>query len=226
MNVGNKSTAELVKEEISSNLYLNEVLKKGLINYSALTREILSKIKHKNKKANFSSVLIAIQRYYDEIKVTKSENDCGELLKDCELIMKNKISSFTLERTKNVMNLINKISKTIRWDLGDIMFFVQGSGEITVVIDKKNEKKFSGLGKSILEKKEGLTLLSLREAGESTSYSKDIPGFLSFITGKLAEQEINIIDIASTYKQVIFVLYEKDSTKAYTVLDSLIKHYQ
>jgi aspartokinase len=140
--------------------------------------------------------------------------------------MKNKICSLTLERTKDVMNLINNVSKTIRWDLGDIMFFTQGSGEITVVIDKKNEKKFSGLGAKVIEKKEELTLLSLRETGESARYSKDIPGFLSLITGKLAEREINIIDIASTYKQVIFVLNEKDSTKAYSILDNLIKHYQ
>jgi hypothetical protein len=220
-----KTTAELVKEEIKSRLFTNETLKQGLINFSALARELLPKIKTRNKKANFASVLIAIQRYYDEVKSSKSEN-IGELLKDCELIMKNRVSSLTLERNKKVMNLINQVSQSIRWDLGDIMFFIQGSSEVTLVIDKKNEFKFSSLSGSIVEKKTDLALLSLRESGELNKYSKDIPGFLSLLTSTLANSSINIIDIASTYKQIIFVLYEKDLAKAYTTLENLIKHYQ
>lgn len=225
-DIEEKSTAELVKEEIKSSLYLNEIIKRGLINYSALAREMLPKIKRKNAKANFAAILIAIQRYYDDNKVNERADKVGRLLIDCELIMKNRVISFTLERTKKVMTLVNEVSKNIRWDLGDIMFFVQGSAETTVIVDKKNEKNFSYLGKSILEKKEGLALLSLREFGETEMYSKDIPGFLAFLTSTLADNGINIVDIASTYKQIIFVVGEKDLTKAYNVLDNLIEHHR
>jgi len=218
-----KPTSELVKEEIRSSLYINEVLKRGMINFSALTRELLPKIKRKNKKANFASVLIAIQRYYDDNKSPSSKDVLLDLLKNSELIMKNKVCSLTLERTKPVMTLINKISQNIRWDLGDIMFFIQGSSEITVVADKKNEKLFLGLGNKIIEKKENLALLSLRETEEKNSYSKDIPGFLAILTNTLSDNGINIIDIASTYKQIIFILEEKDLIKAYGSLDKLIK---
>lgn len=217
-----KATAELVKEEIKSSLYLNEILKQGLINFSALTRELLPKIQKNNKKANFSSVLIAIQRYYDEIKTGKPDERLIQLLKNSELIMKNKISSLTLERTKSAMSLINKISEQIRWDLGDIMFFIQGSGEITVVIDKKNQSKFDVLGKKIIEKQENLAILSIRET--SSAYSKQVPGFLALLTNTLANNHVNIIDVASTYKQILFIIDEKDLTKAYESLDKLIKH--
>lgn len=220
-----ETTAELVREEIKSSLFLNETLKKGLINYSALVRLLLPKIQLKNKKANFQSVLIAIQRYYDEHKEKSDKDILGELLKDSELIMKNRIYSLTIERTKPAMSLINKVSQEIRWDMGDIMFFIQGSAEITIIIDEKNKKKFDCLGKKIIEKKANLSLLSLREVGETTSYSKDVPGFLSALTSTLSDNSINVIDIASTYRQIIFVLDEKDLTRAYESLDKLIKHY-
>ena len=219
-----KPTSELVKEEIRSSLYINEVLKRGMINFSALTRELLPKIKRKNKKANFASVLIAIQRYYEDNKSQNDKSPLIDLLKNSELIMKNKVCSLTLERTKPVMTLINKISQEIRWDMGDILFFIQGSSEITVVADKKNEKLFLSLGNKIIEKKENLALLSLRETEEINSYSKDIPGFLAILTNTLSDNGINIIDIASTYKQIIFILEEKQLIKAYSALERLIKN--
>ena len=218
-----EKTAQLVKEEIASSLFVNEALKKGLINYSALARELLPKIKIKNKKANFSSVLIAIQRYYDEVNEKKSnETELKKIISKSELIVKNKIISFTFERNKKVMGLINTISSEIRWDLGDILFFIQGAGEVTVIFNRKNLFKFDKLKSNIIEKKESLAILSLRESDEMENYSKDVKGFLAFLTSTLADNNINIIDIASTYKQIIFVLDEKDVISAYEILNKII----
>lgn len=218
-----EKTAQLVKEEIMSSLFVNESLKKGIVNYSALVRELLPKIKLKNRKANSSSVLIAIQRYYDEIKNKPSEFDVlKKIISGCELIVKNKIVSFTFERNKKIMNMINLVSHKIRWDMGDIMFFVQGAGEVTLIIDKKNSNKFESLKSSIIEKKEELAILSLRESDEFKNYSKEVKGFVAFLTTTLADNNINIIDIASTYKQIIFLLDEKDIMNAYETLNKLI----
>jgi len=220
-----KSTAQLVKEEINSSIFILESLKKGIINYSELTRQILPKIKEKNNKANFQSVLIAIQRYYDEIKEQVSADAFKDILKDAELIMKTNIVDLTLERTKKTMNTINEVSSGIRWDMGDIMFVTQGTGEVTIIIDKKNLKKFDKLKENMLEKKENLAILSLREPEELKSYSKGIIGFLALLTTSLADKGINIVEIATTYKQNIFVISEKDLPKAYETLSKLIEHY-
>jgi hypothetical protein len=123
-------------------------------------------------------VLIAIQRYYDEIKSPNSKNNFSEILQDSELIMKNKIVSLTLERTKDSLNFIAKLAKKIRWDLGDILFTTQGSGEVTIVLDKKNARIIEKSKLKILEKKLDLSIISLRETEELESYSKDEIGFL------------------------------------------------
>lgn len=171
-------------------------------------------------------MLIAIQRYYDEIKSPNSKNNFSEILQDSELIMKNKIVSLTLERTKDSLNFIAKLAKKIRWDLGDILFTTQGSGEVTIVLDKKNARIIEKSKLKILEKKLDLSIISLREPEELESYSKDEIGFLSLLTTTLGDNKINIYDIATTYKQIIFVIPEKDLTRAYDVLNNMIQYYK
>lgn len=222
----NKKTAELVREAIKSSLFINETLKNGLINYSALTRVLLPKIQEKNPKANFQSVLITIQRYYDEVKGKKIVKEFKEILKDSELLMKNQIVSITFERNKFVMDKINKISKNIRWDMGDILFFTQGNSEITLVIDKKNKLKLNIIKEYILEEKDNFSILSLREPEKLKAYSKNVQGFLALLTSALSDSHVNIYDISSTYKQIIFVIEEKYLTKAYETLNKLILQHQ
>lgn len=222
-----EATAGLVKEEINSSIFVLESLKRGLINYSELARQLLPKIKKINSKANFSSVLIAIQRYYDEIKEqTGFSEEFKEILKNAELIMKTNIVDITLERTKEVMTTLNEVSKMIRWDMGDIMFVIQGTAEITVIIDKKNLKKFEKIKSYIIEKKEELAILSLREPEEITSYSKGLVGFFAMLSTLLADQNINIWEAATTYKQNIFIIYESDLSRAYETLNKLIEFYK
>lgn len=222
-----EAIARLVKDEINSSIFLLESLKRGIINYSELSRQMLPEIKKKNSRANFASVLIAIQRYYDEVKEKERLSEqFRDILKDSELIMKTNIVDLAFERTKEVMKLLNEVSKTIRWDMGDIMFIIQGTGEITVIIDRKNLKKFDNIKDKMIEKKEKLALISLREPEEITSYSRELVGFFSLLSTLLSDKNINIWEAATTYKQHIFIVYESDLSKAYETLSKLIEFYK
>jgi aspartokinase len=217
-----KTTAELVREKINGSLYLKEPLKKGLINFSELTRQLLPEIRKENEKAKFESVLIALQRYYDEIKGGGTEDTFKEILSESELMMKNNIVTLAIERNKKTLNLLTNISKEIRWDLGSIMFFIQGLSEITVIIDKKNIKKFDKI--KILEKKENMATISIREPDNLKKYSKDVLGFLALLTTTLSDNNINIYDMATTYKEITFVVEEKQLMSAYNTLKKLISN--
>jgi hypothetical protein len=221
-----EKTAKLVKEEINSSFFILESLKKGIINYSELARQILPKIKQENLKANFASVLIAIQRYYDEVKDKKVHEGFRDILTGSEIIMKNNIIDLTYERTKEVTKTINEVSKIIKWDMGDILFIIQGNCEITVIIDKRNLKKFESIKNQLLEKKENLALLSLREPEDIFAYSKGLVGFFALLSTLLADKNINIWEAATTYKQNIFVIQESDLPKAYETFRTLIEFYK
>ena len=219
------TTTSLVREAVAASLVLSETLQQGLINYSALTRRLLPTIKKKNPKANAASVLIALQRYADELASKPVDNQAQAILANAEIIMKNNIASYTLERTALVMTELNEISRSIRWDAGEIFFFIQGTSEITVVIDANNNSRFIKLNAYIIEKITDLGIISLREAEHSAKkYSKNVPGYLALLTKTLADHHINILDIASTYRQIIFVIKEQQLTTAYGILSALCKY--
>ncbi|MBA3063997.1 ACT domain-containing protein, partial [Candidatus Woesearchaeota archaeon] len=58
------------------------------------------------------------------------------------------------------------------------------------------------------------------------AYSKNVHGFLALLTSALSDNNVNIYDISSTYKQIIFVIEEKYLTKAYETLNKLILQHQ
>lgn len=221
------TTAQLVREEINSSIYLKETLKKGLINYSELARQLLPKIKKHNKKANIASIIITLQRYYDSLKEKKSETEkfIESQMPKVELSIKNKIITYSYERNKKVADTITNISKEIKWGSGDMMFSIQGSSEITIIIDQKHEDKFNSIKKYLIEKKEDLATLSVREP-EGIIYSKEVPGFLAILCSTLADNNVNIYECATTFKQIIFVLHKDQVLKAYEVFNKLAEHYK
>ena len=61
------NVTKLTEDYISEHPYVKDCLKKGLINYSSLTRQICSDL-DLNVKKNFDAVLIACRRYFRKIK--------------------------------------------------------------------------------------------------------------------------------------------------------------
>ena len=155
-------TSELVKNELKGSMFINELLKENLINHSSLARKLLPKIKKQNTKATFESVLITIKRYSSSLPKQKISNELKKIIADSELLMKNDIVELTIERTPTIFQFFNDLSKEIRWDLGEIFFIIQGSGEITLIMDKKNQEKFKKLKPSVIEKRENMALISIR----------------------------------------------------------------
>jgi len=217
-------TADLVRQEIKKNLFVEELLKENLINHSSLARKMLPEIKKINPKATFDSVLIAIKRQVMVLPKTKLVPELKDIIGSSELLMKNEILEITVERNPALFLFLNDLAKSIRWDLGEVFFVVQGSGEITLIIDAKNQEKFSKIKSQIIETRKKLAFISVRES--SKKYSKEVKGYLSFLTNKLTENDINIVEIASTHKQVIFIIEEKDLIKAYGVFNELIKAFR
>jgi len=217
--------AELVRYEIKNSLFIQELLKEGLVNHSALARKTLPSIKKQNKNATFDSVLIAVKRFIPELEKESISVELSKIIANSELIMKNDIVEITTVRTSDIFDWITKFSNKIRWDLGEIFFIIQGSGEITFILDKKNRAYFSKLKNFLIQEEDDLALISIREKADKI-FSKEVPGYLSLLTTILNDHNINIVEIASTHNQMIFIIKEKDLTKAYDILSNLIKYHR
>jgi len=225
----NTKTADLVKGELENDLFLLETLKEGIINYTALARKLLSRIKKENPKTNIESISIAIKRYVIKEKKNYVSKTMKNIIADSQLSTKNDIVHMTFKRTDWISSKIGEISKRIEWDQEDIFLVNQGHGEITVIIDKKNKSLFNDCKKYLIEETNNLSLLSIKEAYSNNSENKkgiDVPGIYSYFISKLSRNSINIIEIISTLSQLTFILKNKDLLNAYKLLIESIEYFR
>ncbi len=209
-------TADLVRIELETDLFIMDYLKEDIVNVAALARKMLPKIKKENRKANIESVSIAIKRHVQNSKKEKMNPRLKKVISNSQINIRDNIIHVTMDRTLGSMNKVNEISKKIRWDQDEFCLINQGAGEITIIADEKNIKLFNG------EIKKKLALLTIKESITETK-GIDTPGLYSYFISQLSKRAVNIIEIVSTSSQVSFLIDEKDLTKAYDILKKCVE---
>jgi hypothetical protein len=203
------TTTELTERYIENHLTVKECLKKGLINYSALSR-LIAKELNIEKKTSMEAILIASIRYKDKIQKisTNFDNKILGLLKDCNVEIKNNIVIFTLDKMTYPDKLID-IEKTIKKDKGQF-FSVEGSKSITLITQKKYEEVIQEKFKvNVLNKNNDQSLITLN----TSPNIEKIPGVINYITSLFFEKSINITELTSCYDDIIIVVDSKDVQK-------------
>ena len=225
MEEGN--TAQIVREEIDKDIFLQNSLSKGIVNNSELARQLLPTIKRKNPKATLESVTISIARYIDSLKQSRVEKELIAQIANSQVSLKNDIVHVTFYRNNSIVNEINEISKKIRWDLDEVLFINQGSGEITLVFDKKNKHLFGKILANAVEVRENSAILSIKEGKiKGLTPSIEVPGLYAYFLNQISKNGLNILDVISTRSQITFVINEKDLIKSYEVINNCIKHFR
>ena len=106
------TTTELTQEYIETHISIKDCLKKGLINYSALSR-LIAKDLSVEKKTSKEAILIASRRFKDKIKTIPLEDKIVKLFKKSNVEIKNNIVIFTIDKSVYPESLID-IEKTIK----------------------------------------------------------------------------------------------------------------
>lgn len=204
---------KLTEQYISEHPSIKDCLKKGLINYSSLTRQ-LCKDSDLDLKKNFDAILIACRRYHRKIgKEAVLENKIIKVLKDSKLEVKNKIDVVLVEKDIYYGHII-ELQKEIK-KKSELFHIIEGSNTITVV----TSHEFLGVVKKLFKNKiikvtEDLAEVTLK----SSEDVENIPGIIAYLSTLLAENGINIIETMSTWTDTLFVIAEKDIAKVMGLL--------
>ena len=177
------TTAKLTEEFIETHPSIKDCLKKGLINYSALSR-LISKELNIEKKTSMEAILVASRRYKDRIFIKCLEDEILNLFKKSRFEIKNKISVIIIEKNIYFEELI-EIEKRIKNEKG-IFFAIEGTKTITIIVHDQDKKLIEQkLGKHIINKKKDLSLISIYSPGIEKT-----PGSIAFLTGLFFENGI------------------------------------
>lgn len=208
-----KTTTKLTQEYIKDHPFIKSCLKKGLLNYSALSRHIAKEL-NIEKKTSKEAILIAARRLHEMLKKEKTEEQkIKNLLSNSEVEIRNKITVLILD--KNVpFDIIEQLQKSIKKESG-IFYLLEGSDNYTLITQEKFSLTLEEKLKSkIIKKHFNLALIILKSSKEI----EQMVGVLSYLTSLFSENGVNIVEFLSCWTDTLFIINSADIPKTISFL--------
>lgn len=204
---------KLTEQYISEHPSVKDCVKKGLINYSKLTRLIAADLNIDLKK-NFDAVLIACRRYFSKVKKEQTaEAKILQVLKQSKVEVKNKIIVVVVEKNIYFDNLL-ELEKEIK-KKAEVFHIIEGTNSITLVTSEDFIEKIRKLFKNkIIKETKDLVEITLKSPKEIET----TPGIIGYLYSLFGENGINIMETMSCWTDTLFVIKEGDLAKVMELL--------
>ncbi|AGO61336.1 MULTISPECIES: ACT domain-containing protein [Ferroplasma] len=202
------NTAEIVRKYIDGNPDLKDYLNRGIINISALSREIMAN----TGIEDFDATMAALKRYRSNGQAVYN----SEILDRSNLEMSSNISLIVIKKSYESLKIITGIIGNLK-KLNSINL-VETKNSFSLIGDNETIKGFSNFfsDEQIIEHKKDLGQLSIISPEEI----EKTKGYINFITMLLYRAGINILQIISFYSDTIIILEEKDLTDAFKIISA------
>ncbi|MBI2330440.1 aspartate kinase [Candidatus Daviesbacteria bacterium] len=212
------SVSDTLKEIIASYPLLEDGLSRGIINYSAFAREIKPQIeKRLYKTVTEGSVVMALKRISQKLSQKKLYKKSVDLT---DLTVRSNLTEFTFINSSSLIDKQRKLFNQLV-DQKDVFCAVsQGIRETTFItsadVAKTIESIFSSEARTAKIEHLSSIIIHLPET------TVKIPGIYYQILKLLAWENINIIEVISTYTELTIVFENKDIEKAFSAFKSYL----
>lgn len=190
--------ADLVKIYVKQRPYLQETLERGVVNYSALAREI-----NKNLKVSPDAIKVALIRISRKLIKEKraTERKVLSILKHSSLEVKSKVAI-----------IIARVELKIPF-----IAVAKGPSGWTYVVEESALKKLKR--KNIIEIEKNLDLIKIVSPREI----EKTPGIVAYLLSTLSAENINLVHMISCYKDTLLITQNVDTSKAFKLLSEKLK---
>lgn len=214
--------SEKIKEIVKDSPLLEEGLLMGIINLSALARQIKPQIESALiKDISESAVLMALKRFSKNLNRGKIKKE--DFLKNInDIIVRSNLNEYTFLNSESIFKNQKLLLHAVEGVKDKFLTFTQGIFESTIIasskISNEIEKRFSG---------EKLILRLFNLSAITMKLSPEIlhtPGVYYSILKQLAWNNINVIEVVSTSNEFTIILEKDNIDNAFSVLmNSLTK---
>ncbi|MFH1440322.1 MAG: hypothetical protein ABIG89_07160 [Candidatus Woesearchaeota archaeon] len=212
--------ARTVEKLIEKKPFVQEALSRGIINVAALAEEITSEVEAEmREKVKFSAVMMAIRRYGEKLNKTVVKR--YKFNKDSDVNLRSDLYEITVKKLPGIQNKISKIYELLNTKENDMLTVTQGFHEVTLITNKRNKQKLKKVFKpaEIKSEIENLASITVNIPLEAVNNI----GMFYIATKSMTWENINIIEIISTFTELTFIIKENDAPKAFSTLKRLIK---
>lgn len=198
--------SKAIEEIVEKNPVLTFVFHHKLINLTKTAEFIKPLIEARTKKEiKSSAILMCLSRYqkrYEKIKVSR------ENYKIENINVRSDLSTITFTLEDKVLNQINDLYNKLHME-GAYIVISRGTREITLILNSEFlEMVENHVGAVPKYKKSGIAAIGINF---EEKYA-EIPGLLYAVMQQIRLQNINIVEVISTYTELI-IYVEKDQAK-------------
>lgn len=207
--------AKVVREYIDTHPSIKDCLVDGLINLSALSRQIMED----QGLTQMEATLVACRRY--EVTAPRhNERLIRQTLAKSRIEVTSKVAIVTL---RSDFQVLGKLQGFLRRTLaeGRLPKVLQGSKAVTLITDENTAKLVEEeIGRpNLMGLDKGLVEIAVTSP-ESIRYT---PGIMAYLYGTLSGNGINIVETMSCYTDTIFIVEPKDMMRAFEILNKAIQ---
>lgn len=212
------SVTDALSEIIKSYPLIEEGLTRGIVNYSAFAREIRPQIEKKlYKSVKEGAIVMALKRISQRLSKNKSKVAVTPNLTD--LTVRSNLSELTFQNSETLPEKTRQLFNQIATKRDIVCTLSEGIRETTFIISSEivNIVKEAFIGEVLIAQINNLSSISIKLPKEVVY----IPGVYYQILKMLAWEDINIIEVLSTYTELTIIIENKDVDKAFSSLKNL-----
>lgn len=211
--------SHVVQDILNKHVFLQEAVNHGIVSYNKLAADIKPEIEQElGTKVKNNAVVMALRRYSDKLE-KKQQKPAFDYFR--ETLLKTDICYIVVEESPSSLDKIQTLYNEIGFKRGGIFNVIQGNYETGIITNQRSRDKLLDLlsDEKILNVVEDLVAISL-------TYSKDfmfVPGILYNVLRFLTWENINIVGIIMTQKELSLIVSRNDAMKCYNTLERLGK---
>lgn len=207
--------SDATRKILSSYPYLERYLAAGIINNRALARIIMPAVKQDCGEAKLQSIVTAVRRY-SSLQSKAEKGMVQDILAKSDVRLRYDAGRITGELAHGVPEKIAEISRNIR--AGGFMI-IQGVETLTIVADEDVLPLFEGAFENIIDLKKNLAAVIVVSPAEIL----ETAGVIAHMANVLAVENINVVEMMSSYTETLFVVEEGDALKTVKIIRDEIR---
>lgn len=215
-----QSISDAIKQKVLHSPFLEAGLASGIINLSALARQIKPEIESRLiKNASDGAMIMALKRLADELHDDKLLNqDLARFFGD--ITIRSNISEFTFQKSKTIIAKQSKLLQEMGHRPDAFITFTSGVLEITILVSGDTKEKVNKIfhEETMVSSYEQLSAVILRLSDDTVM----TPGIYYLILKQLAWENINLVEIVSTFREFIIIIQNNQVDRAFSILKALI----
>ncbi|HDR67845.1 MAG TPA: aspartate kinase [Bacteroidaceae bacterium] len=211
-----RTITDEIKQMIAYSPFLEEGIRRGIINLSALAREIKPDLESiLFKDLSEGAVVMALKRFAEKMdKTEKTSLNRKNIVGD--LIVRSSLSEFTFRISDTTTEKQRALLKETNKERGQFVTITRGIDQLTIIISTSS----SNLVQQIFKKEQ--LIQQIDDLASVTCKLYDyvifIPGIFYTILKLLAWENINVIEVVSTFTEFTIILKRDKVDQSFSIL--------